>query len=78
MLSSPMRTIVDLPDGVVEALDRIRARRRVSRAALLREAVERFVDTEARGDRERAFGAWGPGEDGLELQRRLRGEWDET
>ncbi|MBW6456867.1 MAG: ribbon-helix-helix domain-containing protein [Trueperaceae bacterium] len=73
-----MRTIVDLPAHAVAALDRIRARRQVSRAALVREAVERFLDAEMRGDRGRAFGAWGPGEDGLALQRRLRGEWDDA
>ena len=73
-----MRTIVELPARAVAALDRIRARRQVSRAALVREAVERFLDVEVRSDRERAFGAWGPGEDGLAMQHRLRGEWDDA
>lgn len=73
-----MRTIVDLPAHAVAALDRIRARRQISRAALVREAVERFLDAETRSDRGRAFGAWGPGEDGLAMQRRLRGEWNDA
>ena len=72
-----MRTIVDLPERTVAELDRIRAERGVSRAALVREAVERYLAAQASVGRRAAFGAWDGDEDGLELQRRLRGEWDE-
>jgi metal-responsive CopG/Arc/MetJ family transcriptional regulator len=70
-----MRTIVDLPDGAIEALDRLRARRGVSRAALVREAVEAFLEAQAPVGRGAAFGAWEREEDGLAAQRRLRSEW---
>lgn len=71
-----MRTIIDLPDRTVAELDRIKAERGTSRAALVREAVERYLEAQA-GGRRAAFGAWNDDEDGLAFQRRLRGEWDE-
>lgn len=70
-----MRTIIDLPERAVEALDRLGHERKSSRAALVREAVERFLEVEAARGRHTAFGAWDTDEDGLELQRRLRSEW---
>jgi hypothetical protein len=70
-----MRTIVDLPEGALEALDRLRAQRGVSRAALVREAVEAFLEAQGPVGRGAAFGAWDRGEDGLAMQRRLRSEW---
>ncbi len=72
-----MRTIIDLPDRTVAELDRIKAERGISRAALVREAVERYLEAQAGGSRRSAFGAWNDDEDGLAFQRRLRGEWDE-
>jgi len=74
-----MRTIVDLPDDAVEALDRLRHATGRSRAALVREAVERYLASHAGGGRGAAFGAWrDDGVDGLALQRRLRAEWDDA
>jgi predicted DNA-binding protein len=73
-----MRTIVELPDDAVEALDRLRHATGRSRAALVREAVERYLDSHEGADRAAAFGAWRDLElDGLALQRRLRSEWDD-
>jgi metal-responsive CopG/Arc/MetJ family transcriptional regulator len=72
-----MRTIVELPERAIEALDRLGAERKVSRAALVREAVDRYLEVEAAAGRHAAYGAWDADEDGLEIQRRLRGEWEE-
>lgn len=74
-----MRTIIDLPDRTIAELDRIKAERGISRAALVREAVERYLAAQAGGSRRSAFGAWNDADDadGLAFQRRLRGEWDE-
>lgn len=72
-----MRTIVDIPDRHVEALDRLAEARRASRAALVREAVELYLETQAQAGRHVAFGGWEPEEDGLEIQNRLRGEWSD-
>jgi metal-responsive CopG/Arc/MetJ family transcriptional regulator len=72
-----MRTILELPDDAIEALDRLRAERGVSRAALVREAVEAYLAAQTATDRHTAFGAWARGQDGLELQRTLRAEWED-
>jgi metal-responsive CopG/Arc/MetJ family transcriptional regulator len=72
-----MRTIIDLPDRQLEALERISKRRKVSRAELVRQAVDRFLAEHA-PEAEAAFGLWkraGVREDGLAMQRRLRREW---
>jgi predicted transcriptional regulator len=70
-----MRTIIDLPERDVDALDRLAEERRASRAALVREAVAFYLEAQARAGRHAAFGGWEADEDGLEMQRRLRGEW---
>jgi hypothetical protein len=72
-----MRTIIDLPDAQVEALDALCRREGISRA----EAVRRAVAAHLRLDRQRqpdaAFGLWKRGAvDGLKYQERLRREWD--
>ena len=72
-----MRTIIDLPDRHVEELDRVGRSRKLSRADLLRQAVERYLE-ENLPAREEAFGLWkrnGLRHDGVALQRRLRKEW---
>ncbi|MBA2666436.1 MAG: ribbon-helix-helix protein, CopG family [Trueperaceae bacterium] len=72
-----MRTIVDLPERHVEALDRLAAQRRESRTALVREAVDVYLEGQAVAGRQAAFGGWDGDEDGLAVQRRLCGEWDD-
>ena len=72
-----MRTIIDIPERQVEALERISRRRKVSRAELIRQAVDRFLAENA-PDAGAAFGLWrkaGKREDGVVYQRRLRREW---
>jgi hypothetical protein len=73
----PMRTIIDLPDRQVDALKRISRSRKLSRAELIRQAVERYLQ-EHLPRRDEAFGLWkraGLRVDGVALQRRLRKEW---
>ena len=72
-----MRTIIDLPDRQLEALERISKRRKLSRAELIRQAVDRYLIENA-PDAVAAFGLWKQarfGEDGLAYERRLRREW---
>ena len=72
-----MRTIIDLPDRQLEQLERISRSRKLSRAELIRQAVDRYLQEHLPG-REEAFGVWkrkGPREDGVAFQRRLRKEW---
>jgi hypothetical protein len=72
-----MRILIDLPTATVDKLTMISTRRKQPRAAVLREAVDRFLKEEDAAERtsEAAFGAWGAGEDGVAFQRRLRSEW---
>jgi metal-responsive CopG/Arc/MetJ family transcriptional regulator len=72
-----MRTVIDIPDDQVDALDRFAAEAGKSRAALIREALQNLI---SRREPERSlneyFGLWGPSkEDGLAFQERMRAEW---
>jgi metal-responsive CopG/Arc/MetJ family transcriptional regulator len=73
-----MRTIIDLPESQLAALRELEARKKVSRAELIRQAVAQYVvrHTES-GD---AFGVWKTAKrqavDGLTVQKKLRAEWD--
>ena len=72
-----MRTIIDLPERQLDALKRISRSRKLSRAELIRQAVDRYLQEHLPG-REEAFGLWkraGAREDGVAYQRRLRKEW---
>ncbi|HWF75886.1 MAG TPA: CopG family transcriptional regulator [Caulobacteraceae bacterium] len=74
-----MRTLVDIPDDQLEELTKLAEREKVSRAALVREAVAALLSAKRKtGDDaiDAAFGLWaGMEEDGLAYQERLRSEW---
>lgn len=71
-----MRTLVDLGDAQVEALDELSKKEKRSRAALIRQAIDDYLGRrrdERNGD---AFGLWGKRKaDGLTYQKKVRGEW---
>jgi predicted transcriptional regulator len=72
-----MRTIVDLPDEQIAALKALAERNGVSRAELVRRAVEAYLEQRRVPTGDPAFGLWRKrGEDGLNYQERLRREWD--
>lgn len=71
-----MRTIIELPEDQLEALDALCRRDSISRAEAIRRAVGAMIQSRRPAERERAFGLWrGRGEDGLAYQRRARNEW---
>jgi predicted transcriptional regulator len=70
-----MRTLVDIPEAQIEALDKLAAAKQVSRASLIREAVGDLLDRQKDDVVRSGFGLWGNSEDGLAVQRRLRSEW---
>lgn len=71
-----MRTLVDLPDHHIEQLTRLSAQKKVSRAALIREAVSTYLDRRDSEAMRKAFGIWGDLKmDSVEYQRKLRDEW---
>ncbi|HWE05147.1 MAG TPA: ribbon-helix-helix protein, CopG family [Rhizomicrobium sp.] len=71
-----MRTLIDIPDRMAEALTEIGARRKRSRASVVREALSEYLSRHGAGDTNAAFGLWGErGRDGLAWQRKIRAEW---
>ena len=71
-----MRTLVDLVDSQVEALDRLARRQDRSRASLIREAVDDYLGRHCLESEDEAFGLWGKDAvDGLAFQERARSEW---
>jgi predicted transcriptional regulator len=72
-----MRTIIEVPDEVIESLDRVGRLRKRSRAALIREAITDYLHNKTLPESDAAFGLWkGKDREGLEYQERLRSEWD--
>lgn len=70
-----MRTLVDIPDRDVKALDDLRRRRGVSRSGLIRKAIGDYLSRNSAEGKAEAFGLWGDGVDGLDYQRHVRAEW---
>jgi metal-responsive CopG/Arc/MetJ family transcriptional regulator len=71
-----MRTLVDLPEPDIRALDQLGQQRRVSRAKIIRQAVRDYLAKTRTEGVDSAFGLWrDQAVDGLEYQRKLRDEW---
>ncbi len=71
-----MRTLVDIEEAEIRALEAISKRESVSRAALIRKAIREFLDRRAAHDAKDSFGLWGKGKtDGLDYQEKARSEW---
>ncbi|AXJ96099.1 MULTISPECIES: CopG family transcriptional regulator [unclassified Sphingomonas] len=75
-----MRTLIDLPDRDIERLDALARQRKVSRASLIRQAVERHLnDNDANGWIRRGAGYWRNRDDigdPIEYQRVMREDRD--
>jgi hypothetical protein len=77
-----MRTIVDLPDEQIKALDAYAKEKGISRAAAVRESVAAYIPAKKKKKKvdwlnHPAFGSWkGPKVDSVEYVRKLRAEWD--
>lgn len=75
-----MRTIIEIPEDQLRALDTWRLARGISRAEAVRRAVAVLLDeqVDVRASVDAAFGIWsGRAVDGLAEQQRLRAEWDD-
>ncbi|MFS2175292.1 CopG family transcriptional regulator [Rhizobium pisi] len=71
-----MRTLVDIGDPEVKALDRLAQRVKMSRAALIRKAINDFLARNNADIEAEAFGLWGDRKiDGLTYQENMRSEW---
>ena len=71
-----MRTILDLPKHQLDALTKLAARKRLSRAELIRQAIAEYLERHSTIASDEAFGLWAArGEDGLSHEARVRNEW---
>ncbi len=76
---TPVRTIIDLPNTQLEALDALCRREGISRAEAVRRAVAAHVQQRRAAAPDAAFGLWRDrGVDALAYQDRLRREWDRS
>ena len=72
-----MRTVIDVPDKLIESLDQLGGAAQISRAALIREAIAYFLQRKSVPKAEAAFGLWRQRKkDGVRYQTELRGEWE--
>jgi metal-responsive CopG/Arc/MetJ family transcriptional regulator len=53
-----MRTIIELPDGQLDALSALCRKERISRAEAIRRAVGRLLEEKKTGAADEAFGVW--------------------
>jgi len=71
-----MRTLVDLGDTQIRALDELSKKEKRSRAALIRQAIDDFLRDLRDKQEGDAFGLWGKRKvDGLTYQEKVRREW---
>jgi metal-responsive CopG/Arc/MetJ family transcriptional regulator len=75
-MDTTMRTLVDLGESQIQALDELSKKEKLSRAALIRQAIDDYL-AKRRSDQEGdAFGLWGKRKvDGLVYQKKMRSEW---
>ena len=71
-----MRTLVDLGDAQLQALDELSRKENRSRAALIRRAIDEYLAKQHDKQEGDAFGLWGKRKvDGLAYQEKVRSEW---
>ena len=76
-MMTSMRTVIDVPDALIESLDQVSALEQRSRASLIRDAITEYLKVKSIPAAEEAFGLWKNREvDGVQFQRSLRDEWD--
>ena len=72
-----MRTVIDIPDTDLEAIQAMARRERISQTEAIRRAVRSYIEARSRESIDTAaFGIWSDHEDGVAYQQRLRDEWD--
>jgi metal-responsive CopG/Arc/MetJ family transcriptional regulator len=72
-----MRTLVDIPDGEVEALNALSKAEGVSRAESIRRAIKAYVQRNRPSAAHEGFGLWkDKGIHTDEYLRKIRAEWD--
>ncbi|WP_105381764.1 ribbon-helix-helix domain-containing protein [Neorhizobium alkalisoli] len=71
-----MRTLVDIGEAELAALDRLAKEDKVSRASLIRVAIGDYLARNVKDRQSAAFGLWKRDPvDGLKFQDEIRSEW---
>lgn len=71
-----MRTLVDIGEAELEALDRLAKEGNVSRASVIRSAIGDYLARNVKDRQSAAFGLWKQDPvDGLKFQNEIRSEW---
>lgn len=72
-----MRTIIEIPEQQLERMKPVLQQEGISRAELIRRAVNEYLKQYQQIEDTSAFGIWADrSKDGLEYQEALRSEWD--
>lgn len=73
-----MRTIIDIPDEQLDALARLCAQQKISRAEAVRRAVDRLLKESLARGKDVGFGIWKHKRvDSRKVVDKLRSEWSE-
>jgi len=71
-----MRTIIDIPPNMLEEIDEVAKREKISRAEAVRRAMTEFLHKRSRRKPNAAFGIWkSKNIDALHYEDALRNEW---
>jgi predicted transcriptional regulator len=71
-----MRTLVDIGESEIVALDAMALKRQKARAVLIREAISDYLARHRMTDPADAFGLWSSrARDGVAFQEDIRSEW---
>jgi len=72
-----MRTIIDIPAPVLDELDTLAKREKISRAEAVRRAMSEYLEKRRSSRANAAFGIWKSRKiDALAYEDELRGEWN--
>jgi metal-responsive CopG/Arc/MetJ family transcriptional regulator len=76
IMVNAMRTLVDLGDTQLQALDELSKKEKRPRATLIRQAIDDYLGKRRDKQQRDAFGLWGKRKvDGLTYQEKVRDEW---
>jgi metal-responsive CopG/Arc/MetJ family transcriptional regulator len=70
-----MRTLVEIPEPQLQQLAAICKTKKLSRAEVVRRAIDSYIAAQPVRPEDTAFGIWKGGVDGVDYERRLREEW---
>ncbi|HEX2721656.1 MAG TPA: CopG family transcriptional regulator [Gemmatimonadaceae bacterium] len=72
-----MRTIIDIPENLLDQISELAKKQKISRAEAIRRAMAEYLEKRVGHRADAAFGIWkGKNIDPLAYEDSLRGEWN--